>query len=331
MRVREHVCPGRAHPPREQWRDLGAIGALEGKDKPPRGGVIAQGGAGAVEYRVVTDACAADGVVAGRQLERRTAGRAERSGNETQIRPAGRAHPAVTLDGGTTIQALGRHQKVERDLTRSFQPTVQRDHCLRVPLCCSIVIIVRFNRRLPAGSNPKRGRVRWCDRLKRAFAVLDCWRRVARSTMKARCSRFCDETAGPQGSADGSQARVETLWPAGFDRHGQASVIPSGGAGDRQRDSPRDLRLARQPGRKLAPAVPETGMDDGQIQGRQNLTEICRRPRLDPQPLQPPAPSQPPPYFQTGPSRRPGRVASTRSLRAFDCSSYRSNPVSLMV
>ncbi len=64
MRVREHVCPGRAHPPREQWRDLGAIGALEGKDKPPRGGVIAQGGAGAVEYRVVTDACAADGVVA---------------------------------------------------------------------------------------------------------------------------------------------------------------------------------------------------------------------------------------------------------------------------
>ena len=34
-------------------------------------------------------------------------------------------------------------------------------------------------------------------------------------------------------------------------------------------------------------------------------------------------------HFQTRPSSRLGRVASTRSLRAFDCRSYSSYPVSL--
>ena len=59
------------------------------------------------------------------------------------------------------------------------------------------------------------------------------------------------------------------------------------------------------------------------------LPGIRRHPRLDPQPLQPRTPSQPPRYFQTSPSRRLGRVASTRSLRPFDCRSYKACPVSL--
>ena len=54
-------------------------------------------------------------------------------------------------------------------------------------------------------------------------------------------------------------------------------------------------------------------------QGRKDPAEICFRPWLDPQPLQPRTPSQPPRNFQTGPGRRLGRVASIGSLRPFDC------------
>ena len=77
------------------------------------------------------------------------------------------------------------------------------------------------------------------------------------------------------------------------------------------------------------PAVPTTGRGTGQFQGCKDPAGIRRRPRLDPQPLQPPTPSQPPRYFQTSPNRRLGRVASTRSLRPFDCGSYKSCPVGL--
>ena len=139
---------------------------------------------------------------------------------------------------------------------------------------------------------------------------------------------FCREAAGSQGSAEVPEAHDEALWPAGFDRHGQASVIPGGVAGDRQRGSPRDQTTARQPGRKLAPADPRTRTDDGQIQGRRDRVKIRRRPRLDRQPLQPPAPSRPPRHFQARPNRRPGRVASTSSLKALDCRFYKSCPVS---
>ena len=65
------------------------------------------------------------------------------------------------------------------------------------------------------------------------------------------------------------------------------------------------------------------------VRFKQDPAEIRLRSRLDPQPFQPRPPSQPPRYFQTRPSRRLGRVASTRSLRAFDCRFYKSYPVSL--
>ena len=50
---------------------------------------------------------------------------------------------------------------------------------------------------------------------------------------------------------------------------------------------------------------------------------------LDPQPFQPPPPSQSPRHFQTRPSRRPGRVASTCSLIVLDCRFFGSSLISL--
>ena len=91
-----------------------------------------------------------------------------------------------------------------------------------------------------------------------------------------------------------------------------------------------DLRsLAQQPGREFAPAVPTTGSGNGQFQGRKDPAEICFRPCLDPQPLQPRTPSQPPRHLQAEPLGRPGRMASTCSLRPFDCRFYKSCPVNL--
>ncbi len=89
--------------------------------------------------------------------------------------------------------------------------------------------------------------------------------------------------------------------------------------------------MTQQPGRELAPAVQTTGSGNGQVQGRKDPAEICFRPCLDPQPLQPRTPSQPPRHFQTSPSRRLGRVASIGSLRPFDCRFFRSYPVSLTI
>ena len=65
------------------------------------------------------------------------------------------------------------------------------------------------------------------------------------------------------------------------------------------------------------------------FEGRKDPATIRLRPRLDPQPLQPRTPSRPPRHSQTRPSRRPGRVASTCSLRVLDCRFYSSAPVSL--
>ena len=114
-----------------------------------------------------------------------------------------------------------------------------------------------------------------------------------------------------------------TSWSAGFPSS-LRSHLPR-----RPGDRP-DLRsLAQQPGRELAPAVPTTGSGNGQFQGRKDPAEICFRPCLDPQPLQPRTPSQPPRNFQTGPGHRLGRVASTCSLRPFDCRFYKSCPVNL--
>jgi len=49
-------------------------------------------------------------------------------------------------------------------------------------------------------------------------------------------------------------------------------------------------------------------------QGHQNPAEICRRARLDPQPLQPRPSPQRPPYLQTEPFCRSGRVVSACSV-----------------
>ena len=59
------------------------------------------------------------------------------------------------------------------------------------------------------------------------------------------------------------------------------------------------------------------------------LQIIHLRPCLDPQPFQPPTPSQSPRHFQTRPSRRPGRVASTCSLIVLDCRFFGSSLISL--
>ena len=87
--------------------------------------------------------------------------------------------------------------------------------------------------------------------------------------------------------------------------------------------------LAQQPGGKLATAVSKAGRGDGAVQRYQDPAEIRLRSRLDPPPLQPPTPSQPPRHFQTRPSRRRGRVATTRSLRTLDRRFYRPDAVSL--
>ena len=62
---------------------------------------------------------------------------------------------------------------------------------------------------------------------------------------------------------------------------------------------------------------------------QEDLAEIHLRPCLDPQPCQPPTPSQSPRHFQTRPSRRPGRVASTCSLIVLDCRFFGSSLISL--
>ena len=65
------------------------------------------------------------------------------------------------------------------------------------------------------------------------------------------------------------------------------------------------------------------------VQRHQDPAEIHLRPCLDPQPFQPPTPSQSPRHFQTRPSRRPGRVASTCSLIVLDCRFFGSSLISL--
>ena len=160
IRRRQHAARGRAHPPRQQRRHLGAVAAFEGDDQPPGGIVIAQRGAGADERRRVADAGAAHRVVAARQLEGRAAARAQRSGDEAQRRPAGRAQPAVTLYGGAAAQALGRHEEVDRRLGPAREAALQR------PRSPGRRILVRdghrrpFKRRRAMGSNP-RGRAAW--------------------------------------------------------------------------------------------------------------------------------------------------------------------------
>ena len=71
------------------------------------------------------------------------------------------------------------------------------------------------------------------------------------------------------------------------------------------------------------------GRGNGSVQRHQDPAEIHLRPCLDPQPFQPPAPSQSPRHFQTKPSRRPGRVASTCSLIVLDCRFFGSSLISL--
>ena len=106
-------------------------------------------------------------------------------------------------------------------------------------------------------------------------------------------------------------------------------VIPGCDEGDRQCGRP-DLRsLAEQPGGKLTSALPTTGRGNGAVQRHQYLAEILLRPCLDLQPFQPPTPSQPPRYFQTSPSHRLDRMASTCCLRALYYGFFCSGPVSL--
>ena len=73
----------------------------------------------------------------------------------------------------------------------------------------------------------------------------------------------------------------------------------------------------------------KAGRGNGSVQRHQDPADIHLRPCLDPQPFQPPTPSQSPRHFQTRPSRRPGRVASTCSLIVLDCRFFGSSLISL--
>ena len=64
-------------------------------------------------------------------------------------------------------------------------------------------------------------------------------------------------------------------------------------------------------------------------QRHQDPAEIHLRLCLDPHLFQPPPPAQSPRHFQTRPSRRPGRGASTCSLRVLDCRFFGSSLMSL--
>ncbi len=102
-----------------------------------------------------------------------------------------------------------------------------------------------------------------------------------------------------------------------------------GDEGDRQCGRP-DLRsLAEQPSGKLTSTFPTTGRGDGAVQRHQDPAEVRLRPCLDPHPLQPPTPSQPPRHFQTSPSHRLGRMASTCRLRVLYYGFFCTGPVSL--
>ena len=80
---------------------------------------------------------------------------------------------------------------------------------------------------------------------------------------------------------------------------------------------------------KLTSTLSKAGRGNGSVQRHQDPAEIHLRPCLDPQPFQPPTPSQSPRHFQTRPSRRPGRVASTCSLIVLDCRFFGSSLISL--
>ena len=71
------------------------------------------------------------------------------------------------------------------------------------------------------------------------------------------------------------------------------------------------------------------GRGNGSVQRHQDPTEIRLRPCFDLQPFQPPTPSHPTRYFQTSPSHRPGRVASTCCLKVLYYGFFCSGPVSL--
>ena len=142
---------------------------------------------------------------------------------------------------------------------------------------------------------------------------------ICHETVRYWWNRF-----GPLFAAEIRRRRVHRHWYSNWRWHLDEVFVRINGK------TCSDLRsLAQQPGRELAPAVPTTGSGNGQFQGRKDPAEICFRPCLDPQPLQPRTPSQPPRNFQTGPSRRLGRVASIGSLRMLDCRFYKSCPVSL--
>ena len=100
--------------------------------------------------------------------------------------------------------------------------------------------------------------------------------------------------------------------------------------GNAIRSDASDLRsVAQQSSRKLTPTVPPTSRSDGQVHRHQDSPEVCCRPRLHPQSLQPGTSSLQSRNLQTQSLRRFGRVASTCSLRDLDCWFYCSEQVSL--
>ena len=90
------------------------------------------------------------------------------------------------------------------------------------------------------------------------------------------------------------------------------------------RDEKRLLRLQKQLAKYHLLIIDELGFvplsktraGDGEVQGREDPSEVRFRPCLASQPLQPRSPPQPPRHLQAKPRRCPGRVAPACGLRA---------------
>ena len=129
---------------------------------------------------------------------------------------------------------------------------------------------------------------------------------------------FRDEAPGSQGCTEIPEAYDEALRPAAINCNRPATVVPIGDENNWERRQPGVWSVAQQSGRKFPPAVPTTRTRDAEVQGRKDPTEICRRPRINPQPLQPRPPPQPPRHLQTEPRCRTRGMASACSLTASD-------------
>ena len=137
---------------------------------------------------------------------------------------------------------------------------------------------------------------------------------VARRGSRRRGARVLPQAPGSQGCADVSETGDEALWPAGEHRDGPASL----GAAMKAIG----IVARRECGRWLNNRAENSHQPFRRREGRwrnsvpKDPAEICRRSRLDPQPLSSGPPPQPPRHLQAETLGRSDRVASAGGLRS---------------